>query len=182
MLTSKLFDTDVTVVSIGTNATAVAALERRKVDAIVTEMEYLMLGKQGCSPDRARGRARPPCAEADFCRRGLSRQCSDGPGFVAATEAGAGANSRPCDPPSRTVDAGTNARGCAGQCSATRSRRLDVDLKPAATVIPIFSSTGAMFPEAAEAVKNMLAVSVEKVRTGKFDLNKTWMNEYLAPL
>jgi NitT/TauT family transport system substrate-binding protein len=45
--------------------------------------------------------------------------------------------------------------------------------------LPMFSPDGRMTPEGAEAVRTVLAVSSEKVRTAKIDLSATYTNEFL---
>jgi hypothetical protein len=43
----------------------------------------------------------------------------------------------------------------------------------------LYSNTGKMTAEGAEAVKRMLSLSVESVRRSNFDLSKTYTNEFL---
>jgi NitT/TauT family transport system substrate-binding protein len=45
--------------------------------------------------------------------------------------------------------------------------------------LPMFSPNGMMTPEGAEAVRKVLAVSSEKVRTAKINLSATYTNEFL---
>ena len=45
--------------------------------------------------------------------------------------------------------------------------------------LPMYSPDGVMRPEGAEAVRKVLAVSIDKVRTAKFDLAETYTNEFI---
>jgi hypothetical protein len=56
----------------------------------------------------------------------------------------------------------------------------ETDTAAVATVLPLFSSTGAMPREGADAVRRLVAGSVEKVRTSTFDLATLYTNEYLS--
>jgi NitT/TauT family transport system substrate-binding protein len=56
----------------------------------------------------------------------------------------------------------------------------ETDTAAVATVLPLSSSTGAMPREGADAVRRLVAGSVEKVRTSTFDLATLYTNEYLS--
>jgi NitT/TauT family transport system substrate-binding protein len=46
----------------------------------------------------------------------------------------------------------------------------------------MLSPDGRMTPESAAAVRKVLSVSLEDVRTANIDLDKTYTNEFLAPI
>ena len=46
---------------------------------------------------------------------------------------------------------------------------------------PLYSLDGRIDPESAQAVRGVLAESLDRVRDAKIDLSKTWSNEYVAP-
>jgi hypothetical protein len=79
-----------------------------------------------------------------------------------------------------TVDAVIYAGGGARQYSGTVSRRTGRRFDGGCHPHSVFWPTGAMFQESSEAEK-MLAVSMEKIRTGDFDVRETWTSEYLVP-
>ena len=56
----------------------------------------------------------------------------------------------------------------------------DIDLAAVSTVLPMFSKTGITPAEGVEAVKRVLSISVESLRTGNLDLSKTYTNEFVA--
>jgi NitT/TauT family transport system substrate-binding protein len=171
---------EVTIVSIGTNATSVAAIEHNRVDAAaLNDLEYLTLRKRGIEPiilADARG------------REGVKRifEVEEYPGTVLmARQRWLGDNP---DTARRLVHAINKAvQWMNAQSPATVLAKLparyrsdpEVDLAAITTVLPMFSKTGAMSAEGAEAVRRMLAVSVERVRTGNFDLSKTYTNEFV---
>ncbi|MFL6414505.1 MAG: hypothetical protein ACJ74Y_02405, partial [Bryobacteraceae bacterium] len=53
------------------------------------------------------------------------------------------------------------------------------DLDALRATVPMISRDGRVTPEEAEAIKNVLAISDEKVRRAQIDLSQTYTNEFL---
>jgi NitT/TauT family transport system substrate-binding protein len=56
----------------------------------------------------------------------------------------------------------------------------DIDLAAVSTLLPMFSEDGKMSEQGAAAVKRVVSVSLESVRTGRFDLKQTYTNEFVS--
>ena len=171
----------VTPVSIGTLATAVAAVEHGKSDAaVLNEVEYLMLQKRGVAPvvlvdgrgpensRRVYGVGEYPTAVLMATGPWLREHADTARRLVRAME--------------RTL------RWMRQQPPASVLRKMparyrgdqDIDVAVVSTVLPMFSEHGRMTAEAAEAVKRVLSVSVESIRNSSFDLTRTYTNEFLT--
>jgi NitT/TauT family transport system substrate-binding protein len=60
-----------------------------------------------------------------------------------------------------------------------RSPDAEADLKALRELVPLLSRDGRITPEGAQAVKNVLDVSSEKVRLARIDLSQTYSNEFV---
>ena len=171
----------VSLVSVGTLATAVAAVEHGKSDiAVLNEVEYLVLRKRGVHPVvvvDARGREN---AGRIF---GLETYptavlMSTGPwlrehGDVARRLARA---------VNRTVRwmKQQSPASVVGKIPERYRGDAEIDVAVVSTVLPMFSEDGKMSAEGAEAVKRVVSVSLESVRSGQFKLTQTYTNEFVA--
>jgi NitT/TauT family transport system substrate-binding protein len=63
---------------------------------------------------------------------------------------------------------------------ALRGEDDDLFVEALTNSMPMFSTDGLMSPEGAEAVRTLLAGSMEKVRTASIDLSRTYTNEFVA--
>jgi NitT/TauT family transport system substrate-binding protein len=171
----------VSLVNIGTLATAVAAVEHAKADAaVLNEVEYLMLRKRGHRPVvlvDARGR--------DNAKRifGVERYPTT---VLMATGPWLREHA---DIARRFARAVTRTlRWVKQQSPASLVENIperyrgdgDIDLATVSTVLPMFSEDGTMSAEGAEAVKRIASVSMESVRTGRFEITQTYTNEFVA--
>jgi NitT/TauT family transport system substrate-binding protein len=175
-----LSPSDVTIVPIGTMATAVAAVEHSKVAAaFMNEVEYLMLQKRGVNVH----------VLVDLRGRENSKRIHgmEDPTTVLM------AKERWLREHSETARSDLLARStgrCSG-CTSGRQRpcstRYPHDIAVTGTSISqryrLFCpcSRKTITPaEGVEAVKRVLSISVESLRTGNLDLSKTYTNEFVA--
>lgn len=171
---------DVTIVSIGTNASSVAAIEHNRVPAAaLNELEYLTLRKRGLEPQilvdsRGRQGVKSIFGVDEYAGTVLmasGRWLRENPDTAR----------RLAHAVKRTVRwlHAQPAAAVLAKMPARYHSEPDVDLAAVTSVLPMFSSTGAMPADGAEAVRRMLSVSVETVRTSNFDLRQTYTNEFL---
>jgi NitT/TauT family transport system substrate-binding protein len=178
-----LSPSDVTIVTIGTLATAVAAVEHDKVEsAVLNEAEYLMLRKRGIDP---------PILVDLRGRENMKRVygMEDYPNVVLMATGSwlrdhAEAARRLTRAINKTVQ-WMHQQSPANVVKALPARYRgdwDIDLAAISTVLPMYSTSGEMTAEGAEAVKRVVSVSIESVRGGNLDLSKTYTNEFLPNL
>lgn len=66
--------------------------------------------------------------------------------------------------------------------SALRMEDTATELEAVRLAVPMMSADGRMHADGANAVRQVLTVSLEKVRTADIELSQTWTNEFLEPL
>jgi len=176
-----LSPSDVTIVPIGTMATAVAAVEHSKVAAaFMNEVEYLMLQKRGVNVHLLvdlRGR------ENTKRIYGMEEYPTT---VLMAKERWLREHSETARRLARAIN--RTMQWMHQQSPATVLDKIparyrgdrDIDLAAVSTVLPMFSKTGITPAEGVEAVKRVLSISVESLRTGSLDLSKTYTNEFVA--
>jgi NitT/TauT family transport system substrate-binding protein len=176
-----LAPSDVTIVSIGTLATAVAAVERGKVAAaILNDVEYLMLRKRGIDT----------VLLADTRGRENTKRCfgvEEYPGVVLIAT-GQWLRENP-DTARRLARAMKRSMQWMHRQSAAlvidrfpaqyRGDR-DIDIEVTSTLLPMFSDTGKMPREGAQAIRRVASVSVPAIRSSTFGVSKTYTNEFVG--
>jgi NitT/TauT family transport system substrate-binding protein len=180
LLRAGVSPADVAIVSIGVNATAVAALERNKVTAAaIGASEYLALRRKGLDPlvlvdlrsrdelKRIFGIAEYPTTVLMATGRWL-REHPDTAHRLSRAVVRAGRWMHQQAPSAVLENMPARYRGDP-----------EIDLEVITTLRPLFSTTGAMTAEGAQAVGRVMALSDERVRTSGLDLSKTYTNEFV---
>jgi len=172
---------DVTITNIGTLATAVAAVERRTVAAaVLNNVEYLMLRKQGIDPlilVDTRGR--------ENLKRSVGAETFP-TSVLIATGPWLRQNADTARRLARAIR--RSLEWMHRQSPASVVDRFppqyrgdhDIDIAVVSTFLPMFSDTGKMPAEGAEAVRRVAAISAPRLRTSGFDLRKTYTNEFVG--
>jgi NitT/TauT family transport system substrate-binding protein len=170
---------DVKVLSIGTLATAVAAIEHGQVDAaVLNEVEYLMLRKRGVAPAVLVDGRGPENSKRVYGVREYPTAVLLATGPWLAQHA---------DTARRIVRAiDSTIRWMRGQSPASVAAKIpsqyrgdpDIDVAALSTVLPMFSESGRMSAEGADAVKRVTSVSLDSIRNSTFDLSRTYTDEF----
>jgi NitT/TauT family transport system substrate-binding protein len=172
---------DVTLVNIGTLATAVAAVERGKVAAaILNDVEYVMLRKRGADP----------VLLADTRGRENTKRYFGAEEYPISVLIATGPWLRKNPDTARRL-ARAMKRSLQWVRRQSPASVLDkfppqyrgdpqIDLEVAAALLPMFSNTGRMSHEGAEAIRRVAAVSAPALRSSSFDLSKTYTNEFVG--
>jgi NitT/TauT family transport system substrate-binding protein len=175
-----LTPSDVTVVNIGTLATAVAAVERRTVAAaLLNDVEYLMLRKRGIDPQvlvDTRGR--------ENTRRWFGVETYPG-GVLIATGQWLRQNPDTARRLARAIRHTMqwmhrqSPAAIIDKFPAEYRGDREIDIEVASAFLPMFSDTGIMPREGAEAVRRVVSVSTPSIRSSTFDLSKTYTNQFV---
>jgi NitT/TauT family transport system substrate-binding protein len=172
----------VSVVAIGSAATAIAAIERGKVDAgwmadpaftLVRkrhpEVRVLADLRDQPGTQTAFGTGTYPGAVLYSSAEWIGQNRDTAAGLARAiTRTLAWMHAHPA------------AEIAAKTPKALRGEDDDLFVEALTNSMPMFSTDGLMSPEGAEAVRTLLAGSMEKVRTAFIDLSKTYTNEFVA--
>ena len=172
---------DVTLVNIGTLATAVAAVRRAKVAAaVLNDVEYLTLRKQGVEPrmlvdtrglentKRCFGAEIYPTSVLIASGPWLRRNPATARRFALATTRAMRWMHR--QSPASVVDKFP---------PEYRSDR-EIDIEVTSTFLPMFSDDGTISRRGAEAVRRVASVSVPALRNGALDLSRTYTNQFVG--
>jgi NitT/TauT family transport system substrate-binding protein len=171
---------EVTTVTIGTMATAVAAVEHSKVDAaILNDAEYLVLKRKGVNARLL----------VDTRGRENTKRVFGTDEYPTSVLISTGTWLREQPETARKL-----ARAIArtmqwmhGQAPASilaaiperyRGDR-EVDLEIITSLLPMFSETGRMPAGAAEAVRRVAGGSLPEIRVANFDVTRTYTNEFV---
>lgn len=172
---------DVSVVGIGAPATAAAAVEHGLVDAAVVGGALVIL--------RRRNPGLTVLAES-FSSAGVrqSLQADEYPGAallapVQWLQGNASTARRMTRAILRTLNwiRGHTPEEIRTKLPAAYRTDEQTDLESLRLFQPLFSQDGRMNPESASAVLRVLAVSLDQVRSSKFDLQETYTNDFAAP-
>jgi NitT/TauT family transport system substrate-binding protein len=171
----------VSLVSVGTLATAIAAMEHGKADAaVLNEVEYLMLKKRGFDPVVMLDARGPENARRIFGFETYPTAVliSTGPWLREHADVAR----RLARAVNRTV------RWMKQQSPAAIVQKIpeqyrgatDIDVATVSTILPMISVDGRMSEEGAAAVHRVVSVSLEAVRMGRFDLRQTYTNDFVS--
>ena len=172
---------DVTLVNIGTLATAVAAVERRKVAAaILNDVEYVMLRKRGVDP----------VLLADLRGRENTKRCFGVEDYPISVLIATGQWLRTNPDTARRL-ARAMKRSLQWMHSQSPPSVIDkfppqyrgereIDIEVTSALLPMYSDTGRMSREGAEAIRRVTSVSAPALRSDTFDLGKTYTNDFVG--
>jgi NitT/TauT family transport system substrate-binding protein len=172
---------DVTLVNIGTLATAVAAVERGKVAAaILNDVEYVMLRKRGVDP----------VLLADTRGRENTKRVFGVEEYPITVLVSTGEWLRKNPDTARRL-ARAMKRSLQWMHQQSPASVIDqfppqyrgdpqIDFEVTSALLPMFSGTGRMSREGAEAIRRVAAVSAPALRSSTFDLSKTYTNEFVG--
>jgi len=172
---------DVTLVNIGTLATAVAAVERRKVAAaILNDVEYVMLRKRGLDP----------VLLADVRGRENTKHWFGVEDYPISVLIATGQWLRTNPDTARRL-ARAMKRSLQWMHSQSPASVVDnfppqyrgdreVDIEVTSALLPMYSDTGRMSRDGAEAIRRVTSVSAPALRSDTFDLSKTYTNDFVG--
>jgi NitT/TauT family transport system substrate-binding protein len=174
--------TDVTTVAIGVGATAVAALEQKRVDAAVLV---------GSEPDIAFNRIPGLTMLLDVrgpenCKKVFNTENYPGAALVSS-ERWLKKNPETASRMAKATQAGLrwikdhSPEEILSRLPANyRMPDHEAEIKALTRFLPGFSPDGVMSREGAEAAKRMVAASIESVRNSTVDVSQTYTNEFLV--
>jgi len=172
---------DVTLVNVGTLATAVAAVERGKVAAaILNDVEYVMLRKQGVDPvlladTRGRENTKRYFGVEEYP---IVVLISTGP-WLRKNPDTARRLARAMKRSLQWMHSQSPASVVDNFPTQYRGDR-EIDIEVTSALLPMYSDTGTMSREGAEAIRRVAAVSAPALRSSSFDLSKTYTNEFVG--
>jgi NitT/TauT family transport system substrate-binding protein len=171
----------VSITSIGTAATAVAAMEHGKVDAgVMADPSFTMVARRNPGVRVLADLRTPEGVKEAFGTDNYPASVLYSSGdWVRANGDTAAKLARAIVRTLRWMQAHSPEEIAAKAPKAFRGDDDTLYVEALKASMPMFSPDGAMSPAGAEVVRQLLAGSLEKVRTASIDLSKTFTNEFI---
>ena len=171
----------VSITSIGTAATAVAAMEHGKVDAaVMADPSFTLLARRNPGVRVLADMRTAAGVEQAFGTETYPASVLYASGdWIRANRRSAAGLARAITRTLSWMHTHTPQEIAARTPETFRSEDETLYVEALTASMPMFSPDGVMVPAGAEAVRTLLAGSLEKVRSARIDLSKTYTNEFI---